>query len=80
VENANDIKGKVSTENVPGSMMMDLITAIARGKRKHDSDDSDDDCEYDAMRVSALRKKLHERGLDIDGSREAMIARLEENS
>mmetsp|Transcript_8077 Transcript_8077/g.18230 ORF Transcript_8077/g.18230 Transcript_8077/m.18230 type:complete len:88 (+) Transcript_8077:1187-1450(+) len=28
------------------------------------------------MRVSTLRKKLHEKGLDVDGSRKAMIALL----
>ena len=31
------------------------------------------------MRVGALRKKLKDKGLDVDGSREAMIARLKEH-
>lgn len=31
------------------------------------------------MRVNTLRKLLHEKGLDVDGSREMMVARLEEN-
>ena len=55
----------VSFDNVPGHLMKDLLTAV-------DMDDS--------MRVSTLRKKLHEKGLAVDGSREAMIALLEENS
>jgi len=32
------------------------------------------------MRVGELRKRLHDKGLCIDGSREAMIALLRENS
>jgi len=31
------------------------------------------------MRVSDLKKMLHEKGLDIDGSRKAMIATLREH-
>ena len=30
------------------------------------------------MRISDLRRKVHEKGLEVDGSREAMIAALEE--
>ena len=30
--------------------------------------------------VSKLREKLDEKGMDVDGSREAMIARLEDNN
>jgi len=32
------------------------------------------------MRVGDLRKRLHDKGLCIDGSRETMIALLRENS
>jgi len=31
------------------------------------------------MRVSELRRKLDEKRLDVDGSREAMIAALQES-
>jgi len=30
------------------------------------------------MRVNVLRRLLHEKGLDVDGSREAMIGALKE--
>ena len=50
---------------VLGDLMTDLLAAF---EMKED------------MRVSALRKTLHEKGLDVDGSREAMIARLRESS
>ena len=32
------------------------------------------------MRVGELRKRLHDKGLCIDGSRETMIALLKENT
>ena len=32
------------------------------------------------MRISDLRRKVHEKGLEVDGSREAMIAALEGSS
>mmetsp|Transcript_10964 Transcript_10964/g.20062 ORF Transcript_10964/g.20062 Transcript_10964/m.20062 type:complete len:395 (-) Transcript_10964:147-1331(-) len=78
VENGKDILGKVSFENVPSSMMTDILTAVTRGKDTNG--DHSDVSDYNTMRVGTLRKKLHEKGLDIDGSREAMIALLKENS
>mmetsp|Transcript_15269 Transcript_15269/g.32310 ORF Transcript_15269/g.32310 Transcript_15269/m.32310 type:complete len:418 (-) Transcript_15269:1410-2663(-) len=79
VQNGKDIidNGTISFENVPGAMMMDLLTAVTRGKISDDDGGEDD---YGTMRVSTLRRKLNEKGLDIDGSREAMIALLRENT
>lgn len=79
VENGKDIIGKVSFEDVPSTMMTDLLTAMTRGKKK-DDDSSEEGEDYGTMRVSTLRRKLHEQGLDIDGSRETMIALVKENS
>jgi hypothetical protein len=75
VENGKDILGKVSFENIPSTMMSDLLTAMTWEKKKFGSIDDN----YEIMTVSALRKKLHEKGLDIGGSREAMIDLLKEN-
>ena len=44
---------------------------MARGKEK-DSDGIDGD-QFIVMRISDLRRKAHEKGLDIDGSREALL-------
>lgn len=63
VKNRSEVQKKLSFDNVPGHLMMDLLAAI-------DVNDS--------ISVSALRKRLHDMGLEVDGSREAMIARLEE--
>lgn len=65
VKNREEVLKTVSFDNAPGHLMKDLLTAMYMD---------------DSMRVNTLRKRLHEKGLDIDGSREAMIARLEEHS
>ena len=77
VENGQDIIGKVSFDDVPGSMITDILTATTREKKKSANSGEGD---LSTMRVSELRKKLDEKGLDVDGSREAMIARLKEQS
>ena len=77
-ENGGKIVGKVSFSNVPGELMSDLLTAVARGKKPTGEAVPDDDLTL--MRVGELRKRLHDKGLCIDGSREAMIALLRENS
>ena len=79
VENGDEIAGTVSFQDVPGAMMSDLLTAMKRGKKKDDGG-NDGPGELSTMRVGTLRKMLHEKGLDVDGSREAMIALLKENS
>ena len=79
VENLDEAIKKLSFENdVPGQLMTDLMTAVARGKKE--SNTSSDATDSSTARVGTLRRMLHEKGLDIDGSREAMIALLEENS
>ena len=79
VENGDDILGKVSFDNVPGAMITDILAAVARGK-KNINDCNNGSINYNKMRVGTLRKMLHEKGLDVDGSREAMIALLKENA
>ena len=74
LENYDDIIGKVSFEDVPGTMMTDLLTAVARNGKKNDR--SSDNVNYNTIRVGTLRKMLDEKKLDVDGSREAMIATL----
>ena len=82
IENKHSIIGKVSFSDVPSDMMTDLLTAMARG-HPNESGNGDEDMEesikYNTMRVGTLRKMLDEKGLDVDGSREAMIALLKEH-
>ena len=76
VANKRDIIGKVSFSNVPGDMVTDVLTAVSRGEAGDEGDSND----YNYMRVGTLRKMLDEKGLDVDGSRESMIALLKEHS
>ena len=55
-------------------MIPDLLTAMNR------DDNQGSPNKFSMMRVSTLRKMLDEKGLDVDGSREAMIARLEQSA
>ena len=75
-ENGEKIVGNVSFSTVPGELMSDLLTATTRGKKTTDGASGD---ALKFMRVVELRKNLHDKGLCIDGTREAMIALLEEN-
>ena len=83
VKNMHSIMGRVSFDNVPGSSMTDLLAAMARGAQTtgvEGGGEEDESIKYNKMRVGTLRKMLDEKGLDVDGSREAMIALLKENS
>jgi len=77
VANKDDVMGKVSFSNLPSYMMTDLLAAVSRGEQ---NDANGDKTNYNKMRVGTLRKMLDEKGLDVDGSRESMIALLKENS
>lgn len=63
VDNRDDIIGKVSFDNVPGSMMPDLLAAMPRAAETTDDETS----QYNRMKVGTLRRMLHEKGLDVDG-------------
>lgn len=78
-DNRDKVVADVKFEDVPGGYMVkDLLIAtkwenhaiqyICRGE---------DD--FTAMRVNVLRRLLYEKGLDVDGSREAMIGVLKES-
>ena len=77
-ENGNKIVGSVSFDDVPRSLMSNLLTAVARGQKSTSEATPGD--ELKLMRVGELRRRLHDKGLCIDGSRETMIALLRENS
>ena len=76
VENRKEVTTKLSFKNVPGHVIPDLLTAVNRDYDKG-SPTSTYANDLSTIRVSTLRSMLHEKGLDIDGSREMMIARLE---
>ena len=79
VKQKHSIMGKVSFDNVPSSMITDVLAAVARGEQPEGLGEEDETIKYNKMRVGTLTKMLDEKGLDVDGSREAMIALLKEH-
>ena len=88
VENKEMVIQRVSFQDVP-YFYKDLLAAMSRHDKEKESSTpsnhdtykkTDDEMSYSQMRIRDLRQKLHDKGLDIDGSRETLIARLTENS
>ena len=85
VENKQEVLRRVSFRDAPGDVCNDLLAAVLR---HYDKDSTIDDGENETdvekaclkMRIRDLRQKLNDKGLDIDGSREALIAKLKEHS
>ena len=77
VENGDKVYEKVDFDNFPGHLVKELFSAVSRGKKKIGA--SGNNNELNTMRISELRRKLYEKGLDVDVSRETMIATLKEN-
>ena len=88
VQNGKEAE-QLSFDNLPGGLMKDLLTAMnSRDNRLPESEILADGVsfhdhmpgiavDFRTMGVSELRKELDEKGLEVDGSREAMIAALE---
>ncbi len=65
VENGDEVLNTISFNGViaPVTVIKDIIAAVVRGKKKGGG-------------ISELRQKAHKKGLDVDGSREMLIAAL----
>ena len=74
-ENTEEASERISFSDVPGHVMKDLLVAFSRTK-KTKQDNQGDNNNFTIMRVNELRMKLDEKGLNVDGSREAMIETL----
>ena len=75
VANSLEVAKKVSLNDVPRGLFADLLTAMNRGKQNGAGEKNVED--LSTMRIDNLCRKLNEKDLDVDGSREMMIARLE---
>lgn len=89
VENKEKVMQRVSFQDVPGDVCKDFLAAMSRHYDSSSDDDDDGDRggdetdvekTYSKMTIRDLREKLNDKGLDIDGSREALIASLMEHS
>ena len=78
MEHSAEASNMMRNESIPGALFADLLTAVNRGKKKTSTGGNGDD--LSTMSVTDLRRKLHAKGLHVDGSREAMIAALEQKA
>jgi hypothetical protein len=81
VENAQAVMASEGFEQVKESpaILTELMTVGFGGDKKRPaSSDADSGRDYQRMRVSTLRQKLDDKGLDVDGSKEMLVFRLEE--
>lgn len=70
IKNKTAFMKAVSIKDAPAGILADILGAVARGEKSGGD-------HLSTMRVSELRMKAHEKGLDLDGSREMLIAALE---
>jgi len=69
-----EVARKVSFDDMPSRLVKDLMVAQARGETRSSASG-----DLDMMRVSQLRQLAHDKGLGVDGSREMLIASIEDN-
>ena len=84
--NRDKILKKNLIKDAPAGLLNDIMVAMARVEKEKEYD-SDSDAmgvteseELSTLRISELRGRAHAKGLDIDGSREALIFALENES
>ena len=76
VENASEVLIKVSLKDIPAGLYSDLLAAVVRGGEESMNSSCIEMSDLSTMRVSDLRRQAHERGFDVDGSREVLIDAL----
>lgn len=77
-ENSTEAYEKLSFKDVPGYLMKDLLLAVSNNSKKEGTGTTTD--ELTTLSVNDLRRKLDEMDLSVDGSREAMIESIRNNS
>ena len=79
IKNKTQVLEKVSMKNFAAGILADILSAVARAEKAATNATSGGD-QFSTMRVSELRLKAHEKELDVDGSREMLIAALEKSA
>jgi hypothetical protein len=73
LNNKDVVLKNIRFDDAPGSLVSDVLAAIGRAETVKDNSAS----HFHSMRISELRRTVHDKGLDVDGSREMLIASLE---
>ena len=77
VRRKDEIVVRNTLAGAPEGLVNDILAAVARRERKQGIGDDDDN--FNAMCISALRRRAHSLRLDVDGSREMLITSLLED-
>ena len=73
VDNKAEVIEKLSFANAPGALITEVLATIWRRELNEHIIDSSN---LASLRISELRTKAHGKGVDVDGSRETLIAAL----
>lgn len=78
---AADVEGVMASDGYQlvkesPAILGEMMAAVANASKKRPASDGDGK-DYKRMRVATLRKKLDAKGLDVDGSKEMLVSRLE---
>ncbi len=70
-ENKDEVLDKISFNKFidPQTLIQDVMAAGARREKKGEKDGSYEKNQFSTMRISKLRRKVHEQGLDVDRGR-----------
>ena len=78
IENSAEVMDLI-TENdlLTPTLIRDVLAAVSRREKKFGGRDGyGGDSRFNSMRICELRRESHEKGLNVDGSREMLIAAL----
>jgi len=78
LDNKVEVIEKVSLSDAPGGLLADVLAAVAREENIRNGNVLPSP-RLITMRVSELRSRAHEECLDVDGSRESLIAALKQS-
>jgi predicted amino acid-binding ACT domain protein len=78
IENSAEIMDEISINDLlTPTLMRDVLAAVSRREKKLGGRDGDGGVsKFNSMRISELRQEAHKKGLNVDGSREMLIAAL----
>ena len=77
VGNKMEILQKKTLQGAPEGLLTDMLAAMARMDNENPNSAVGGSVQFGGLRISDLRRQVHGRGLDVDGSRETLIAALE---
>jgi hypothetical protein len=80
IENSAAVMDNISFNDLlTPTLMRDVFAVVSRGKKNSGvsgGGDSNNEIRFNYMRISELRQQVHEKGLNVDGSREMLITAL----